>query len=68
MYKTYIQGYDTAMAVLTEAMKKYPQFAEVVREFEVSTAMRWFPLPIEGNEGSQSTYSYNLLIPNFFTV
>jgi hypothetical protein len=35
MYTTYIQGYDNAMAVLTEALKKYPQFAEVVREFEV---------------------------------
>lgn len=35
MYKTYIQGYDNAMAILTEALKKYPQFAEVVREFEV---------------------------------
>ena len=35
MYKTYIQGYDNAMAILTDALKKYPQFAEVVKEFEV---------------------------------
>jgi hypothetical protein len=35
MYNTYIQGYDNAMAILTESLKKYPQFAEVVREFEV---------------------------------
>jgi hypothetical protein len=39
MYKTYIQGYDNAMAVLTEALKKHPQFAEVVREFEVFIAV-----------------------------
>ena len=35
MYQTYIQGYDHAMALLTEAMKKYPQFAVAVRDFQV---------------------------------
>ena len=39
MYKTYIQGYDSAMAVLTDSLKKYPQFAEVVKEFAVSLAI-----------------------------
>lgn len=42
MYKTYIQGYDNAMAVLSDALKKYPLFAEIVREFEVITSTGTF--------------------------
>ncbi|CAB3996542.1 Fgd6 [Paramuricea clavata] len=65
MYKTYIQGYDNAMAVLTEALKKYPQFAEVVREFESSERCHYLTVGMYMLKPIQRIPSYRLLLIDY---